>query len=83
VTKATLGSKETLLVAQLRAIVKEEETLHPGRPLRPLIRYLIQSGGHETYTIARGQLDFSDLGWPCSVGIAGGDAPRLFSTDDW
>jgi hypothetical protein len=83
VTKTTLGAKETLLVAQLRAIVREEETLHPGRPLRPSIRYLIQPGGHETYTIARGQLDFSDLAWPSSVGIAGGDAPRLFSTDDW
>jgi hypothetical protein len=83
VTKATLRAKETLLIAQLRAIVREEETLHPGRPLRPSIRYLIQPGGHETYTIARGQLDFSDLAWPGSVGFTGGDAPRLFSTDDW
>ena len=83
VTKATLKAKDELLLAQLRAIVRHREQADPSHPLRPSVRFVVEPGGRETYSIARTQVALAGQSWPTSTQFSGGDVFRLFSSDDW
>ncbi len=83
VTKATMKSKDDLLVAQIRAIVRRREQADPEHAIHPNLRYVIEPGGRETYAMARSQVALAGLGWPATTQVSGSDVFRLFSTDDW
>lgn len=83
VTAATLKSKEDLLSGQLRALVRQKEQAEPGTTVEPSIRYIIEQGGHQTYTAARAQVIFTGIDWPTSFQVSDGEPLRLFSTDAW
>ena len=83
VTIATLKSKDSLLVAQLRAIVRRKEDSAPDKTFVPSIRFVIEPGGTETYSKAKSQLLFSNLDWPTSMQVISGETQRVFQTDGW
>jgi hypothetical protein len=83
VTKATLAAKDSLLVGQIRAIVREREQASPGITVIPNLRFVIEPGGQATYTTARAQIALAGIAWPSTVTISGGDSLRLFSSEGW
>jgi len=83
VTIASLKSKDTLLVGQLKAIVAQRERAEPEATIVPAIRFVIEAGGHQTYATAKAQVTFARIDWPTSLQVSGGDTLRLFSTDTW
>jgi len=69
-TAKSLRAKDPVLVKTLKGIVQQRQQVDPMiRPI-PSVRYLVESGGEETYRTVRRQTVLSGLDWPSSLQVS-------------
>jgi hypothetical protein len=83
VTLKGLAAKEPLLAGQLRALLESQRNARPGKVVVPSIRYVVEPGGHSTYSTARIQLALEGIDWPSTLQVSGGDVLSGLSREDW
>ena len=74
---------ESLLLRELRAIVRRRAELDPLIRPKPSVRFLVENDGGRTFWMARRQLIFSGLNWPMSLQVAGPQSPHVFNEETW
>jgi hypothetical protein len=66
------GTKtEALLQRELRTMVRRRAQVDPMIRPKPRLKFLVETGGSNTFWTARQQLIFSNLDWPMSVQVTG------------
>jgi len=69
-SKKVLQGKDPVFVRSLKTIVRLRQQVDPMiRPL-PSVKFLVESGGGETYREVRRQTVLSDLDWPTALQVA-------------
>ncbi len=66
------------LVRDLQTIVHNHALIDPSVRPQPRVQFLIESGGAETYQVARRQTILSGMNWPVTLRIAGPPPPTVF-----
>src|SRR5262249_20920888 len=64
-------NSESLLKRELRAMVRHRAQVDPMIRPRPSVKFLVETGGGNTFWTARRQLLFSGLDWPMTREVAG------------
>jgi hypothetical protein len=75
--------KDGLLIQELRAVVRQRATADPALRPQPRVKFLLESGGSETFWAARKQVLFSGLNWPMSLQVTGTQDPHLLGKETW
>lgn len=69
-SKKVLQGKDPVFVNSLKTIVRLRQQVDPMiRPI-PSVKFLVESGGGETYREVRRQTVLSDLDWPTALQVA-------------
>jgi hypothetical protein len=74
---------DSMLVREIRAMVRNRAIVDPLIHQKPAIRFLVESQGAETFAIARRQLLFSLPDWPVALQVAGSHDADVFSRNRW
>jgi hypothetical protein len=74
---------DSMLVREIRAMVRNRAIVDPLIHQKPSIRFLVESQGAETFSVARRQLLFSLPDWPISLQVAGSHDADVFSRNRW
>jgi hypothetical protein len=75
--------KDSIVVRELLAVARQRAAADPTiRPL-PRVKFLVESGGGETFWAARKQILFSGLGWPMSLQVTGAQDPHVLGKETW
>lgn len=69
-TSRTLKAKDPILAKSLRTIVHQRQQVDPMIRPKPMIRFLVEPGGGETYREARRQTVLSGLDWPLVLQVS-------------
>jgi hypothetical protein len=70
--------RERRLKRDLETIVMNYVMIDPMVHPRPRLKFLVESGGGDSYAEARRQTVLSDLDWPVTIQAAGNPDPWLF-----
>jgi hypothetical protein len=74
---------DNLLAKELLAVAQQRAATDPSiRPI-PRVKFLVESGGTETFWAARKQILFSGLSWPMSLEVTGAQDPHLLGKETW
>jgi hypothetical protein len=77
------GGKDGLLIQELRAVVQQRAAADPALRPQPRVKFLLESGGSESFWAARKQVLFSGLNWPMSLQVTGTQDPHLLGKETW
>jgi hypothetical protein len=77
------GNKDSLLARELQAMVRKRAMVDPMIRPGPAIKFLVETGGDETFWLARRQLLFALPDWPVSLQLSGSHDVRLFNKEAW
>ena len=75
--------QDSLLAREIRAMVRNRAIVDPMIRQKPTLRFLVESQGADTFSIARRQLLFSLPDWPVALQVAGSQDPGIFSRKPW
>lgn len=80
ISKATLA-REKRLARDLATIVFNYERIDPTIIPRPRLEFLIEPGGHETFSEARRQTVLNGVDWPVTIRVAESSALDLLGKE--
>jgi hypothetical protein len=83
VLRSRTSGSDSMLVREIRALVRNREIVDPLIHQKPAIRFLVESQGGETFAIARRQLLFALPDWPVSLQVAGSQHGDILSRTRW
>ncbi|WP_435009483.1 hypothetical protein P12x_000735 [Tundrisphaera lichenicola] len=83
VTAEALKDRDGLLKQQMVALVKARRAADPSVLLEPKVRFLVQSGGSQTYWAARSQMLLSGLDWPMTTQVVQPDSLSILPSEGW
>lgn len=75
--------QDSLIARELRALVRQRAQVDPMIRPKPTIKFLVESGGSETFWTARRQLLFALPDWPMSLQVADAQTVRVFNKETW
>ncbi len=82
-TAAALKDRDGLFQKQIVGLVKARRSADPRVVVEPRVRFLVQSGGFETYRVARSQFLLSGLDWPSTTQVADPDRLATLPMEGW